>query len=349
MKTRSNYFFFFLVVVFSCSTQPEWIPYTNEKGSFKIGFKGKPLTKTEEQYFQFGDITWTSAYIEKPDASNLGYSIKYADFPPEVITSDSLRLLHEFFVFIQQDFFKNLGQESVSTIKIIQIQNYPGREFIWKDKKTKINYTRKIFLVKNRVYLLEVKYTPEHAFNKDIDGFCDKFSLINTIDNPNPEIIPEKPLKKFEATFPGETTTKDNQQFHEFFGNVYALLEGYEVPQADSPANMNIMFAVNYLKIPGDKLKNISIEELREFARKAIIDNILSHAQGKVIYQKKISLDGNWGTEGQGIILDGKVVIHTRSYIVQDYYYQVMVMSKIGTENNKEAVDFLNSFKLKHE
>ncbi len=349
MKIRSQYFLIFLITIISCTTQPDWNTYTDEKGSFKIEFKGKPLTKTEEQYFQFGDITWTAAFIDKPDAYNLSYSIKYADFPPEVITSDSIRLLQEFFVFIQQDFFKKLGQESVSTIKIIKIQNYPGREFIWQDKKTKINYTRKMFLVKNRVYLLEVKYATENAFNRDIDGFCDKFYLLNAVDNPNPEIIAEKPLKKFEAMFPGETTTNDNPQFHEFLGNVHSIMEGYAVPQADSPANMNIMYAVNYAKIPDDKLKIITTEELKEFARKAIIDNILSHSQGKIIYQKEISLDGNWGTEGQGVILDGKVVIHTRSYIVQDYYYQVMVMSKIGTENNKEAIDFLNSFKLKRE
>lgn len=41
--------------------------------------------------------------------------------------------------------------------------------------------------------------------------------------------------------------------------------------------------------------------------------------------------------------------MHLRAYIVDDYYYQVVVMSKNGAQNNKEALDFLNSFKLNNQ
>lgn len=346
-----NYFVIFLLVSFlSCSAQPKWERYSDEKGQFEIEFQGKPTIKKEPQQFQFANVTWTTTFIDKPDENNLSYLVKYADFPANIINSDSLRLLQEFFILTQGDLIPTLAETGLNNINLKQVKKYPGREFRWIDNPNKLGYTRRTFLVKNRLYFLEVKYKIENDFNKDIEGFLDKFSLIQTADNLNPEITAEKPDKKFEAHFPAKTMIRDNPIFLELFGNTYAMLEGYEVPndQVDLPATKNIMFGVNYAKLPADKLKEVSTEQLRAFVTKAFTDNIQKQSNGKILFQKEISLDGNWGIEGQGTMVNGMAVMHLRSFIVNDYYYQVFVICKEGTQNNKEALDFLNSFKLKN-
>ena len=351
MTVRNYYFSILLVTFFSCSAQPKWESYSNDKGQFKIEFRGKPMVKEEPQQFQFANVTWTTTFIDKPDKNNLNYLVKYADFPANIISSDSLRLLQEFFILTQGDLTPTLAATGLDNINLKQVQKYPGREFRWIDRPNKLGYTRRTFLVKNRLYFLEVKYKIENDFNNDIEGFLDKFTLLQTADNTNPEIMAEKPVKKFEAHFPGKTKTRDNPIFLELFGNTYGMLEGYEVSkdQVDLPITKNIMYGVNYVKLPADKLKEISPEQVRAFVTKAFTDNIKKQSNGKILFQKEISLDGNWGIEGQGTMVNGMAVMHLRSFIVTDYYYQVFVMCKNGTQNNKEALDFLNSFKLKNE
>ncbi|NOT93480.1 hypothetical protein [Ferruginibacter sp.] len=350
--TIKNYCFIILLVpFFSCTGQTRWDSYADEKGEFKIEFKGKPSVKTAPQQFPFANVTWTITIVDKPDKNNLSYLVKYADFPVNIISSDSLQLLQEFFIFTQADLSPTLGETGLDNINLKQVQKYPGREFRWIDRPNKLGYTRRTFLVNNRLYFLEVKYNIENDFNNDIEGFLDKFTLIKKLDNTNPEITAEKPIKKFEANFPGKTKTRDNPTFHELFGNTYAMLEAYETPkdQIDLPATKNIMYGVNYVNLPAVKLKTVSTEQVRAFVTKAFTDNIKNQSNGKILFQKEINLNGYWGIEGQGTMINGMVVMHLRSFIVNDYYYQVIVMCKNGAQNNKEALNFLNSFKLKKE
>jgi hypothetical protein len=350
MVLRKHHLTFLLFTFVSCSGQSNWDKYTDDKGQFTIEFKGKPALKSEPQQFQFANVTWTTAITDKPDKNNLSYLVKYADFPANIITSDSLRLLQEFFLFTQSDLAPTLGETGLDNINLKEVQKYPGREFRWIDKPNNLGYTRRVFLVKNRLYFLEVKYKLENDFNNDIEGFLDKFALVKIVDNSNPEITAEKPVKKFEAKFPGKTKLRDNPIFHELFGNVYAMLESYEVPkdQMDLPTTKNVMYGVNYAKLPDDKVKTVPTQQIRDFVTKAFTDNI-EKQNGKILFQKEISLDGNWGIEAQGTMLNGMAIMHARAFVVNDYYYQVIVMSKSGTQNNKEALDFLNSFKLKSE
>ena len=137
--------------------------------------------------------------------------------------------------------------------------------------------------------------------------------------------------------------------YHALFGNQCTVTEAYEIPQnqIDLPKTKNIAFAVNYVKFSADNMKNLTTAQLKEFITTNFTSYADAHSNGKILLQKEISLNGNWGIEGQVTVFEGKVVMHTRVYLVGDYYYQLIVMSKKGQENNKEALDFLNSFKLK--
>jgi hypothetical protein len=348
MKSYHFTWAFILLFLISCSPKPTWKTYTSDKGRFKVDFKDEPLVQSKASKFQSINITWISAVVDKPDQYNLSYLVKYADFPSHLITSDSLNLLQEFFLLTQMDLASTLEDSSCDAINFKEIHRYPGREFRWIDQDNKLGYTRRTFLVKNRLYFLEVKYKLERDFNNDIEGFLDSFALLDEEVNANPEIIAEKPEKLFEANFPGKTSIRDNPIFHEFCGSLYAILEAYEVPQEQImlPSTKNILYGVSYAKFPKEVLDTVSAQALRDVVTKTFADRI-EQSNGEFLEQKEITLDKHWGIEGQGTALNGMVVLHIRSYIVDDYYYQVMVMSKNGTQNNKEALDFLNSFKLK--
>jgi len=330
-----------------CQGQSKWKTYTNEKGKFKIDFKEKPTEKKKSQQFGAISLNWMIIEVSEPDNSTLTYSVKYADLSPGIVTSDSLHLLQEFFLLTQSDLAPSLVESGLYNINVKQIQKYPGREFRWIDKPNDIGYTRRLFLVKNRLYYLEVKFTLENNFDIDIIRFLDKFTLINTPDNTNPEKLSENPEKKFDAVFPGKTKFRNNPIIDEIFGNINASAEAYETPrdQLDLPSIQNMLYGVNYVKLPAAKLKVLSREQRMEFLKSTFTNTIEKH-NGKLLFEKEIKLDNNPGYEGQGTIVNGMAVMHLRAYIIDDYYYQVIVISKNGMENNKSALDFLNSFKI---
>jgi len=347
MIFRICFMSFLLIGFINCPAQSEWKPYTNKKGKFKIDFKDKPTENKKSQPLGAISLNWTIIEVNEPDNSTLTYSVKYADLSPDFITSDSLHMLQEFFSFTQSDLAPSLGESGLYEINVKQIQKYPGREFRWIDKPNDIGYTRRLFLVKSRLYFLEVKFTLENNFDIDIMGFLDKFTLINIPDNTNPEKLSEKPEKKFEAMFPGKTRVRNNPTIDEIFGNINASAEAYETPrdQLDLPSIQNMLYGVNYVKLPAAKLKVLSREQRMEFLRSTFTNTIEKH-NGKLLFEKEIKLDNNPGYEGQGTIVNGMAVMHLRAFMIDDYYYQVIVISKNGMENNKAALDFLNSFKI---
>lgn len=348
MQIKNTYYILLILVLSSCSPQGKKMLYSDQKGKYEIEFPGKPVIKAEQQQFQFGTLTWTSASVDKPDKYNLSYLVKYTDFPTQIINSDSLDRIQDFLVFTQTDFLQSLGETALENIYIRQVQKYPGREFRWFDAAKNTGYTRRVFLVKNRVYFLEVKYKKEDDFNIDIEGFLDKFTLLNTADNKNPEVEVDKPEVKFEMNFPGKTILRDNPSFHGLFGKIHGILMAHEVPreEADLPTTSNLLYGINYVKLPSNIVDSISTTELRAFVIDALYANMDIMPAAIPGNQREIETDGYWGVEGTGRMKSGFARMHIRSYIVDDYYYQLIVLSKNGMENNREALDFLNSFKL---
>lgn len=331
----------------SCNAQPVWKKHFDKAGKFQAAFKEEPSVYTEKNHGK--DIDWHYIISEKQDKYNLSYLIRYADFPSDMITSDSSSLLQDFFLFTQFDLAKELGDHGLTHMSIKQINKYPGREFRWQDNILEKGYTIRVFLVNNRAYFLQVEYHLKNDFNNDIERFLDQFKLTDIKENPNPEKLAEKPERKFEVNFPGKTIIRDNPTFHKDLGNIYAITEAYEIPSMmkNLPQTENISYAVNYSKINREYIKYWSEKDKRDFVKKSIVDNVEGHTKGQMLLQRFVEKDNLWYFEGQGIILDGYGVLHSRSYIVDNYYYQVMVFSINGKHNNQKALDFLNSFRPK--
>ncbi len=337
--SMSKIFLLFLVCLsWACNGQNKKLQkparYSNPLQEFTIEFTQSPLLKTEKETNQFGRISWNIAYLNESNSKDFYFLIKYADFPAEFITSDSLQLLNNFFLNTQQ----GLTSKNIPfNLRIIAINGYPGREFHFLDSSDNTAYTRNVFLVNNRLYFLEVKTNINDDYRKEIDSFLKSFSLTGVKENPNPEIIEKQQTKKFTIKFPAETTTTTQNSFSPLFGYISITKESCETDFG--------FYCINFSELPKDTLLKITNDELQKFITEAFVSNVLN-TNGKILSKKQIEIDGHWAFEGIGSIQDGKVFLHLKSVIIDNYYYQYFVIYAKGGENNQVTKDFLNSFNI---
>lgn len=339
MKNSILLLLFLKIILISCKGQSSNAKkielYTDHSGNYKIEFITKPFFKTEERDYSFGKAIWKITFSNKNDSSKFDYLIKYVDFPSDLVTSDSINLLNDLFLATQVDLIKE--QKIPYNLEIKEILGFPGREFHFLDSVNNIAYTRQVFLVKNRLYFLEVKYEINSDYSYKIEQFLNSFSLINSTINATPELSSKSPIKKFIIKFPGQTSTKTHVSFSELFGNLTIALESYETASD--------MYGVNYAILPIDKLNKITDKQIKEFITKAFTSNVLQ-TNGKIISKKEISINNNWALEGMGSIQNGEIILHIRSVIVKNYYYQILVMYEKDKGNTQKTEAFLNSFEL---
>jgi hypothetical protein len=331
-------FLFLISLSCACNGQNKKIEksvrYNNPSKEFTIEFPQTPLLKTEKETNQFSSINWSIAYLNKNNNNDFNFLIKYADFPAELITSDSLQLLNDFFLSTEQDLIeKNIP----FNLRKIAIKGYPGREFHFLDSNNNIAYTRNIFLVNNRLYFLEVKSDINDDYRKEIDFFLKSFSLTDVKENRTPEIIQQRQTKRFTIKFPAKTTTATHTSFSELFGDLSVTRESCETEYG--------LYCINVSELPKDKLLKITDAELHKFITKAFTSNVLN-TKGKIISQKHIEINGHWAFEGTASIQDEAAFLHLKSVIADNYYYQYFVIYAKGGDNNQATKDFLNSFSI---
>lgn len=334
-----------ILVLISCTGKRKRVSFVDEKGKFKAEFNVRPTQSTDTAVFEDERLHWNIFLDDKPDKNNLHYLIRYSDLPQSLHQPDSLLDLHEFFLDTQSDLLDSLGIEGLARAEVKQIQKHPGRQYTWVDKQHNFGYKRRVYLVNHRIYLLELKYKLENEFNRGGDLFFDLFRLINTSDNPNPEPVAEKPIKNFEASFPGLTSIKEITVPAEYFGNINMVMEFYE-PKQRGPEVFNTLYAVLYAKLPEDKLKLFTTEDVLESYVEKLRASFNKQYEGKVLYDTEIKIDGHPGHEFIGTMLSGTETLTVKMAVINGYLYQLMVSSKKDKENNLAARKFFESFKV---
>jgi hypothetical protein len=337
---------FISLIVLSCSDK-SGSSYTDSAGNFKISFKKEPVISNESISFPFGNFNWKKASIQLPNNMSLSYSAGYVDLPAKIITSDSLRLLQELFGMTQNDYVQRFGNQAFSGMYYRTIQKYPGREFVWFDKANNIGYSRRVYLVKNRLYMLEVSYTSENQHSKDMLRFFESFRLLKITPNPNPEEELKAPEKNFTLNFPGPAVKKETQ-VQGALGPQIIVTEMYQTAEPGIDEYHNIAYGVNYSHFTADQLKSFTNETKKEWILQTYRQSALISNGGKILTEKQTLVDGHWCHNGTAIVMDGKMFLQTQTFFIGTYMYQTMVLTEIGYENNRAATDFMNSFKLNH-
>jgi len=102
---------------------------------------------------------------------------------------------------------------------------------------------------------------------------------------------------------------------------------------------------VGYSDYPEEMVKESDPEKILDGSR----DGAVRNANGKLVLENKISLDGNPGRE---LVIDAKgkggqdATMKARVFLVKNRLYQVMVVAPKGQVSGAEIDDFLKSFKL---
>jgi hypothetical protein len=181
---KNNKIYLFAVVVLFATMSfvgaQSWYTLTLKNYGCKIDFPAEPTQKKQKVSSAVGKLK-LDMYIYQPSEqskdANIVYLFNYTEYPSAQVSSDDTEAL--------DTFFDNAVGGAVSTAngkllseKEISIGTYPGRE-------VKIDYpegaaiiTVRMYLVENKMYMLETITDKKKDSNASITKFMDSFALI---------------------------------------------------------------------------------------------------------------------------------------------------------------------------
>jgi len=151
-----------------------------ETKSYKILFPKKPAASTQKVNSAIGELTLNLNVYEVPQNEtddNYVYLVNETAYPDSLINSGSKDLLQTFFRNAIDGAAKNVNGKVISE-KDITIQNYPGREVKVDYETARAIIRMRIYLVKNKMFMLQTITDTEKDSNKSITKFMDSFQLV---------------------------------------------------------------------------------------------------------------------------------------------------------------------------
>lgn len=333
-------------MLFSCSSsKPEKHNYVSKEGGFEIEFPEKPIEITSREETNIGLFEWHTAKVDTENDLNLSYSISYCRVDKNKVNSDSLRLLEEFFNLTQQDYSIQYGATGCDQTYVIDINGYPGREFVWSNPQHTLSFRRQMYLVKNRLYKVETSCKTENMNNQKALLFRQSFKLTNSGPNPNPEKKLPAPEKKFKVSFPGPTKVQ-NIQATTILGPGVTRVEVYEVPAQSGDAFGNHSYFAICMRIPEDQMSQMNNRQQLDFLKGNFYQNPMILNGGEALSAEEKDLDGIPAIEAVANILSGRASYRSRLFFYQGYLYQLAVITQKDQSMNGGASKFFNSFEI---
>jgi hypothetical protein len=169
--------FIITALTMSCVAQDNWISF--EGHGYKILFPKKPTDESQDIVTAVGKLKMNNYMYEVPETAaddNLTYGATELLYPDSLINSDRTEILDKFFRG-SVDGAVGSVHGKLLTETIIQLDGYPGREFRVEVKDGMAVITMRAYLVKNRMYMLQVITDTKRDFNKSIGRFLDSFTL----------------------------------------------------------------------------------------------------------------------------------------------------------------------------
>lgn len=320
-----------------------WKEYTHMRGDFKVDFKGTPEIRNLKDTIE-GNVVNIVA-VGGMDQKGISYIVEYKDLPEDLINSDTSEGLHFLFAYSMQHIQEELGKESLKSFEQISLNKFPGREIIWHSPAKDTGIHQRIFLVKNKFYIVSVTYPYSLHEDPDIIRFLDSFQLISKKESQKEEQRAKKTRKNYAVKFPGNTKVKNMPSYIPGIGNVVEVLQYYEPTelQFNQTRESNYFYGVSQLSLP-EGYDDGKSRELVKLVFNATVERFL---YGKVIHYREIEYDGSfWGIEGQGTSDINHLAIHIRAFIIDGNIYHIYVITEKGKQNNTKSLDFFNSFRV---
>lgn len=175
-----NISFLLLGFLFFSFANPDWEVFQSFDGKFKILSPGEMVKKEKTIETGIGNITYVT-HLHQPTEKtpdNIVYMVSYCDYPEYSIHSDSTAFLEEFFKTTIESSVESVDGE-LSYSSDIELGKYSGKLWRVDYNDGKVSIKTKAYMVKNRLYTLQVITHREKAMNIWADKFLDSFSLLS--------------------------------------------------------------------------------------------------------------------------------------------------------------------------
>ncbi|MDR3680923.1 MAG: hypothetical protein P4L41_13240 [Flavipsychrobacter sp.] len=160
------------------SAGKDWLAYKPEYSKCSVLMPGQPQKKEQSVNTGAGNVA-LELFMYQPEQGaddNYLYMISYADLPIDQISSDSTGLINGFLDNAREGAVNNVHGK-LMTETAIKYQKYPGREMRIDFQNGTAIIQSRIYLVKNRLYTLQVIIPPSKDLNASVNKFLDSFSL----------------------------------------------------------------------------------------------------------------------------------------------------------------------------
>ena len=171
---------FFLTAISLTAFSQNWDNISPEECKCAILMPGKPeQAKRTINHPAYGKLTMNFAILQPKDSTdpNLVYMLSYTDYPTGTIHSDSTNTLESFFASSREGAIANVQGKLLSET-IVNLSGYPGRELRINFKNGLALIRCRNYLVKNRLYTIQIITLTENNFNNSINKFLESFKLL---------------------------------------------------------------------------------------------------------------------------------------------------------------------------
>ena len=178
MKKISNVFAGMAILIFSLSfeTLKDW--YLFDATDFSIEFPKKPNASNQNVSSAIGELKMDIFMYDasKDGDANFVYGLITSEYPDSLINSEKTAILPTFFRNSVDGAVKNV-QGKILSEKTIDINGFPGREVNIDYQNGVAIIKMRLYLVHNKMYVLQTITETSKVNNADAIKFHDSFKL----------------------------------------------------------------------------------------------------------------------------------------------------------------------------
>ena len=176
-----SFIFFVSVLCTGFIVTSDWFLMKNKDQGYQIEFPKEPSVSVQTVNTKAGPVDMHINMLDlsnKDEDQNMIYLSSFAQYPDSLVHSDRKEQLAGFFKETLDGLVSSIDGKILSK-EDVKIDSYPGKE-------VKINFQDgmaiiriRVYLVENKVYMLQVITKIEKDSNESISKFMDSFSLIS--------------------------------------------------------------------------------------------------------------------------------------------------------------------------
>jgi|WetSurSiteA1Bulk_404760.scaffolds.fasta_scaffold36656_1 hypothetical protein len=166
-----------LLLTMGFATQDNW--FLLKYDVFNIAFPKEPTSQPQVINSEIGELKINIFMYDASEAGNdenLVYLVSSTEYPDSLINSGKTEILPDLFKNTLQGILNNVNGKLLSE-NVIEINGFPGREVKVDFMEGQAIIKIRIFLVKNKLFMIETITETAKFPNKSIDRFMDSFKL----------------------------------------------------------------------------------------------------------------------------------------------------------------------------